>query len=407
MWPIHNMKLVFSIAALLVLGVGAAQAGDFLAVVEQAPEVMAARAQSEAARLRVPAAGRWADPQLEGMVAKKDTPEESMPMWEVSLQQPLPAWGERGARRARARAQAALSAAEADEQTGVLAAEVARLLAEREASARRITLLLSQRERMDRMRTALETRAGSGQGRLGDVLALQSRLTALDLEAERETRMAEESAREARQLLGLDETENLPTFEAPDPRDLKPDQTPALRRIAAAQDEARAMAAMARSEARPMASVGLRFEREEAVLGDEDTLGIILMTDLPWNRRRAARAEGRAAQAALEGRAAEADALARRLQADLAKVERWSRQAENTRHAAAQTRQRVELELNSLVTTTDTSGMADGNTVLMLLELWERGTELDMQVIEADLAAQSAQAALWRHVPLLTGEHHE
>lgn len=369
--------------------------------------MVAARAFREAARLRVDTSGRWADPQLEGMVAEKDTPEESMPMWEVSLQQPLPPWGERGARRTLARAQATMSAAEADEQAGMVAAEVARLLAERAASGQRINLLQSQRERMDRMRAAMATRAGSGQGRLGDVLALQSRLTALDLEVERASRMAEESEREVRQMLGLDESEILPAFAAPIPGDLKPEQSPALRRIAAAQDEARAMAAMARSEARPMTSVGLRFQREEAELGDEDTLGFTLMTDLPWNRSRAARAEGRAAQAVQEGRAAQADAQARKLAADLAKAERWSRLAEQTRQAAAQTRQRLEQEINTLANAAGTSGMADGNTVLMLLELWERGTELDMQVIEADLAAQSAQADLWRHATILTGEHHE
>jgi cobalt-zinc-cadmium efflux system outer membrane protein len=401
------MKPALSIAALLILAVSTARAGDFLTHVRRAPEAVAASALSEADQLRVSAAGRWADPQLEGMVAEKDTPEESMPMWEVSLQQPLPAWGERGARRALARARAAMSAAEADEEAGRLAAEVARMLAENKASGQRIRLLQSQRERMDRMRAALETRAGSGQGRLGDVLALQSRLTALDLEVERESRMAEEAAREARQLLGLDETASLPEFEAPAPRDLKPEQTPALRRNAAAQDEARAMAAMARSEARPMTAFGLRFEREETGLGDEDTLGITLMTDLPWNRRRAARTDERAARAVQTGRAAEADAQARRLSTDLAKAERWSRQAEQTRQAAMQTRQRVEQELNALANAAGASGMADGTTVLMLLELWERCTELDMNVIEADLTAHYAQAALWRHASILTGEKHE
>ena len=381
--------------------------GSLVDAIRQAPGVRAALARSEADRLRVDAAGRWADPQLEGMVAQKDTPDDTMPMWEVSLEQPLPAWGERAARRAQARAAAAMRAAEAEMQVGELAAEVARLLAEREAHRQQITRQRDQRERMDRLRAALETRIGSGQGRVSDLLALQSRLTALDLELERETGMAEEAEREVRQILGLDENAALPAFAAPAPNSIKPEQAPALRLAAAAQDEAKAMVAMAKAEGRPMIAVGLRFEREEAEMGDEDTLGVALMTDLPWSRRNAARAEQKAAQSVRAGREAEADAEARRLSSDLAKAERWTRLMDQTRQAATETRHRVEQELHALVNATGASGMPDGSALLMLLELWERSTELDLQVIKADLAAQTAQAALWRHTSILQGEHHE
>lgn len=384
-----------------------APAGSLLDAVRQAPEVRAAQARSEADRLRAAAAGRWADPQLEGMAAQKDTPDDTMPMWEVSLEQPLPAWGERAARRAQARAAADMQAAEADLQAGELAAEVARLLAEREAHRQLTALRQNQRDRMDRMRAALDSRIGSGQGSMSDLLALQSRLTALDLEVERETRMAEEAEREARQRLGLDEQAPLPAFAAPDRDAIQPEQAPALRLAAAARDEARAMVALARAESRPMTSVSLRFEREEAAMGNEDTLGVALMTDLPWSRRGAARAEQKAAHALQVGRDAEAEAETRRLAADLAKAERWTRLAGQTRHAAAETRARVEQELNARVSAAGTAGMPGGSDLLMLLELWERSTELDAQVIEADLAAQTAQSALWLHTSILQGDHHE
>lgn len=72
--------------------------------------------------------------------------------------------------------------------------------------------------------------------------------------------------------LGFDEQAPLPAFAAPERDTSQPEQSPTLRLAAAARDEARAMVALARAESRPIISVGLRFEREEAEMGDEDTL---------------------------------------------------------------------------------------------------------------------------------------
>ena len=67
----------------------------------------------------------------------------------------------------------------------------------------------------------------------------------------------------------------------------------------------------------------------------------------------------------------------------------------------------MEQEYDALVNAAGASGMADGSSVLMLLELLDRSTELAMQSIEAETDARMARAGLWRYQSILKGEHHE
>ena len=278
------------------------QAGEMEHAVMQSPEVQAARQRLHAAKLRISAAGRWTDPELEGMYSTKETPEEDWPMWEVNLTQPLPKYGERSADRAKAHAAAKMAEAEFSMMAGTVAAETAIALAELDAALQRVALLQQQLKQTEQALASVEARIGSGQGKMSESLVLQSRLTSLRLAIEKEAFMVGEFEREARQMLGLDTDAPLTSFSAPSIESILFDKAPGLMALEAQRDEARAIKNMARAEGRPMTAVGLRFEREEMSSGDEDTLGVALMTELPWNSRRYARAEASAAQADLEGR---------------------------------------------------------------------------------------------------------
>jgi cobalt-zinc-cadmium efflux system outer membrane protein len=385
----------------------AAESAPLEQAVRRAPAVLAAQHRTEAALVRATSSGRWADPELEGMVARKETPMEDMPMWGASLQQPLPKWGERGAQRALARAQLDMARAEADQMAGDVAMEAARALAERDAARQRGELLTRVLERTERTLAAAEARLGAGQGRLGETLALQSRITELRLALDQEQRRGADADADARRTLGWPEDTPLPAYGAPAATDIDATRAPGLRLLEARMEEAGAMAAMARASARPMTAIRVSVEREEAEEGDEDTAGIALMTELPWNSRRYAKADVQAALAERAGLDAEAEALKRRIQADRARAERLETLAARTRTAVAETRQRIEREYASLVNASGSSGMTETSAILMLLELIDRDADLEMNRIEAETEAQMARAELWPYVPHLSGDAHE
>jgi len=382
-------------------------ADELLSFVQHAPEVEAALQRLDAARLRVDAAGRWADAELEGMYSTKDTPEEDWPMWEVNLTQPLPKYGERSADRASAQAAVKMAEAELSLMVGTVAADSAMALAELNAALLRVDLLQQQLKQTEQTLASLDVRIGSGQGRISESLVLQSRLTSLRLAIEKDLYMAGEAEREARQMLGLDPETTLPAFVAPSIESIVFEKTPERMALEARRDEARAMKDMARAGGRPMTAVGLRFEREEMSSGDEDTIGVALMTELPWNSRRSARAEASAALAELEGRDAEIDALKRRFEADITRAERLVRLADQTRETTRENQERLDREYDAWIASTGTTGMMESSSVLMLIELLERSNDLQMQSIDAEAEAQTALAFLWRYHPFVAGDEHE
>jgi hypothetical protein len=167
------------------------------------------------------------------------------------------------------------------------------------------------------------------------------------------------------------------------------------------------MVKMARAAGRPMTAVGVTFEREEVELGNEDTVGVALMTELPWNSHRYARADERAAQAELAGRTADADTLRRRIETDLAGARRMLRLATETRTATDDLQRRVDQEYDALMNAAGSTGMTEGSSMLMLLELLDRSTELAMQALDAETDARKARAGLWRYQSIIQGEPHE
>ncbi len=385
----------------------AAEPAPFAEAVRAAPSVIAARHRAEAALVRATSSGRWADPEVEGMYARKEMPMEDMPMWGASLQQPLPKWGERAAQRALARAQLDMARAEADRMAGEAAMETARALLERDAARQRMDLLSRVLDRTERALAAADARLGVGRGGIGESLALQSRITELRLALDQEELFVADADADARRALGLHTDKALPAFAAPALDDIQVTRAPGMRLLEAQRAEAGAMAAMARASARPMTAIRIGFEREQAEDGDEDTAAVALMTELPWNSRRYAKADVRAATAEQAGREAEAEALRNRIEADLAQAARLERLAERTRASVAETRQRIENEYASLVNASGSAAMQGNAPILMLLELIDRDAELEMKRIEAETEARMARADLWPYVPLLTGDDHE
>jgi outer membrane protein TolC len=365
---------------------------SLIEAINRAPALNAARQRTDAARERIGSAGRFPDPQLEGMYSQVRQPMggEQFPMWEVTLSQPLPKPGERAADRQRADASASMARADYSAMAGEMAAEVAMAIADADAARERITLLSRQLARTEQLLSTADTRLATGSIRLADRLALQTRIASMRLMIETETRMAEDARSTARGLLGLPPDAPLPAFSAPTPDQIAPDDSPTLSLSVARIDEARAMARMARASARPMTSVGVRFEREEQRMGNMDTVGIAFMTELPFRSRRYASAEQRAARA--EESAARADALAarHRITSALARVERSERLAASTRRLVDDTGARLDAEYDALARSNDTS-------VTMAVDILERLTDTRLQLINAEAAARLARAELWRH----------
>jgi outer membrane protein, heavy metal efflux system len=369
------------------------------AVVSAAPSLAAARARAEAARERLGSAGRFPDPEVEGMVSRKNTPEEVMPMWEINVRQPLPKAGERAADRDRAGAVVAMVEAEFSLMAGEMAADVAMALAEAETARQRIEVLNAQIARTERVVTTIDARIATGQGRLGDRLMIQTRIAGMQLMVERDRRMAEDALSETRGRLGLKPDAALPLFEAPRDQDISIEQSPTLALATAKTTEARAMARMARASAKPMTAVGLRFEREEEPMGNVDTIGIAFMTELPWRGRGYARAEERAAQAEATASLADAQATRYRIASALSRVERAERLAGTARRLAQETQARLEADYETLVRNAGTAGMGGESSVLMILEVLEKNTDAQLQVIDAEGSVRTARAELWRYVP--------
>ena len=324
---------------------------------------------------------------------------ENMPMWEVTVRQPLPKFGERAADRDRAAAVVAMAEAEYSLMAGEMAADIAMALAEAETAQRRAQALAAQIVRTEQVLSTVDARIATGQGRLGDRLALQTRIAGMQLMVERDRRMAEDAWSEARGRLGLHPDAPLPAFAVPSSSEIDPEQAPALAVASAKNAEARAMARMARASAKPMTAVGVRFEREQERMGNNDTIGVAFMTELPWRGRRYARAEEAAAQAEATAALAEASATSYRITAALSRVERAERLAELARRLAQETQKRLGAEYDTLVRAAGTGGMGGESTVLMILEVLEKTTDAHLQEIDAEGAARIAQAELWRYVP--------
>ena len=148
-----------------------------------------------------------------------------------------------------------------------------------------------------------------------------------------------------------------------------------------------------------MTSVGVRFERERSSMGNTDTLGLALSSELPWRNRRSARAEVRAAEADRAAATADATAARHRISSTLARVERAERVAATARRLAADTRTRLDAEHEALTRSLSVTGMGAGESaVLHAIDILEKSTETQLQIIEAETSARTTRAELWRYL---------
>lgn len=396
-WAIQFLLLS---GALAMPALAQSAAPTLLDAVAQAPALAAARQRITAAAARIDASGRLADPEVEGMTSRMNGPMgDRSTIFELNVRQPLPKRGERAADRDRARAGAAIANADYALMVGEMAADTAMALAEAEGAQQRIRLLETQIGRLDPVLRSIEIRLAAGTtGRIADRLTIQTRIASMQLMVEEERRMAEDALAEARGQLGLKPDAPLPEFSAPAVADIKADEAASLQLAAARSDEAAAMIKMARASSNSMTAVGVRLEREKTAMGNEDAVGLAFMSEIPWRSRRYARAEIRAAEA--DRAAAQTDGMAarHRIAAALTRVDRAERLAATARRLSAETRARVDAEFEAMVRAAGASASGE-STVFQTVELLEKATDTELQVIRADIAVRTARAELWRYLP--------
>ncbi len=180
--------------------------------------------------------------------------------------------------------------------------------------------------------------------------------------------------------------------------EIRAEEAAVVRVAAARADEAGAMAKMARASANPMTAVGVRFERERRTMGDEDTLGLAFMSEIPWRSRGYARAEIRAAEADRAAAQTDAAAARYRIAAALTRVDRAERVATTARRLSSESLARLGAEYESMVRSAEVGTLGD-TTIFQTVEILEKATDTELQVIRADTAVRAARAELWRYVP--------
>ena len=343
-----------------------AQSAEFLRTVLNAPVLSAAARRAVAARERVDASGRLADVEVEGMGSRMVGPmDERATMWEVNVRQPLPKRGERAADRERAIANVSMVEAEYALMAGELAADTAMAIAEAQGAEARVRLLETQIGRLDAVLRSIESRIASGSGRIADRLTVQSRVAAMQLMIEEERIMAANALAEAHGRLGLRPDGALLGFAAPTTTDIRADEAAVIRAAAARGDEANAMAKMARASRNPMTAVGLRFEQERRAMGAQY-----------------------------------------RISAALTRVDRADRLAATARRLSSETLGRLNAEYDTMIRSAGAGVMAMGDsTILQTVEILEKATDTELQVIRADTAVRVARAELWRYMPVSQFPH--
>lgn len=399
---------VFTLLAVIVLAppaFAAEPADDFLRVVADAPSLSAAARRVQAAEERVGAAGQLPDPEVEGMISRVNGAAGARnDMYEVTVRQPLPKRGERAAQRELARAGVTMAEADFAVMLGETAAETAMALAEAESGEAKIKCIEQQLGRLDAVLQAIEARlsttsSGMGGARLADRLTVQTRVAAMQLMVATERRMVADVLVEARGRLGLAPDAPLPAFAAPAPGEIDPAAAASVRLAVARGGEADAMLKMARAGANPMTAVGVRFERERTAMGDDNTIGLAFMSEIPWRSRRVSRAETKAVEADRAAAQADATAATYRIRSALARVELAERLAETARRLSNETLSRLQAEYDAFIRAAS-AGSPGESTILLIVELLEKSTDAELQVIDAERASRVARAELWRYLPV-------
>ncbi len=388
-------RLLFPLFVVGGLLTGAESPG-FIATLAQAPVLAAARERVVAERQATGAAGILPDPRL-GVAVGQDRPRagERGNRLEVSLEQPLPRWGERDGARLAAQAAILRSEAEFALLAGEQAADITAMLAETAAWQASIALRQAARTRLDGVIATIQTRIASGGADSGALLALTTRAEALTLAHDDAERRATDAAAEARARLGLPPTATLPEATFPTLAAGELPASPLALRAAAAGAEAEADHQTALARGRPETSVGVSWEREQLGRdGESDLVKLLVSVSLPVQptafaaRAEAAQARARAARHEL--------ANSRWLAASLrARAERATGQAARAMQVAANLETRQGAEFARLCQQIASGG--DG--FAQALDALDQLTEAKQQALDAALIRDQARADLWRIAP--------
>ncbi len=369
----------------------------FLAALAQAPQVRALIARQQAQHYLETSAGRLPDPMLNLGFARKRMPMETRPMYDLSLEQPLPRWGERDAARSLAASATRQSEADIAALIGQLASDVASALAECDGLTARLHEGEAEELRIAALGRAIDAKVASGDAGALQRLGIETRRERLHLRLEDVRRALADRLAEVRGRLALTPTAALPPFAAPQPDAIDPARSPLA--LAAEADRLSALAMMqeARSQGRPATAIGVRAEHEVGDAGNEDTIGVTVSISLPIARAAIAANED-AAHARVRAAEQAAEAARWRTQTAVANVQRAVAQAARADQLAGGLLARAEAEQQTL-----TAGLGSGGAELAaLLDLYDRLAELRLDVIDARVAAQMAQAGLWAHtIPAL------
>jgi outer membrane protein TolC len=392
--------LVASLAAVVFSGspaLAAEQADDaFLRALASAPAVAAARTRSVSAERVVEAADVLPDPMIEVEAGRsRSRPDGGMTMYGTAIEQPLPRWGERGARRQGALAQALAMRAEFAGLVGEHAAAVAAALAEREAAEQGLALTRESRARLDAFAAVVHARIASGAGRLDEQLDLDTRRQQWNLTEAEQLRRRDDAEAEVRGRLGLAPDAPLPPLALPEVAAIRPESAPMARRAEAGRAEAEAAEREAQARANPETALGLAWEREAAGTEQQvDTWKLSFRLSLPvWRSAYAAEADaarGRARAASHEARASVWMAHSQ--------ISRARRAAEQSARAEALAEDIVARNLASYDSVVSLVG-SGGAPITAALDLLDRISEARAQAIEARLACRLASAELWRLSP--------
>ncbi len=368
----------------------------FLTALAQSPMVAAAHARLTAARRGGEAAGILADPKI-GVDVGRETMRagNASPLYGVTLEQSLPRWGERDAQRLTATAQIRLAEAELSAAIGDQAAMVAAALAEARAKHATLALARETEQRVRLLKDVLHGQLANGTVPLGAALALDTRAQQIELlitDAERQMADAED---EARGRLGLAPTSPLPSAAFPQLVGIDVAATPLALRATAAHAAAEAEERGAAARSNPETSVGVGWEREQAGTEEQnDKFRLSFTMSLPVHRAayeamaEAARSRARAASHEVNG----SRWMARSL---IDRATRAQAQSARARSAADALTERTRTEMNAVTHQVATAG----GSLVQAMDLLDRITAAQQQVIDAELTSSLALADLWRLAP--------
>jgi outer membrane protein TolC len=257
--------------------------------------------------------------------------------------------------------------------------------------------------RINALAQAMNTRVAQGGASALDQLALDARSELLKLKLSDWQRQLIDIESSTRALLDLTPAHPIPSFAAPQLADIQQQHSPQLQIALAQKEQAEAELHEAEAQGKPMTAIGVRGMYEDTNEGSERAIGASVSISLPIARgainaqKDAARQRVLAAERLI---AAEKLMIAHRLGV----AQRALEQAQRATQLAEKLRLRAQAEQSSLLTAS-----ASGNvSVTNILDITDRMSALDMEVIDALVSAQQARAALWSSVVIpLFPEHNK